>query len=254
MPRSLAHNVGFPAFYQVQCYVQPTRVNPLPQNIPDLNISDDVVDFDLTFELDSPRPSHIIKRGNLKVFNSGGQYSSLLAKTRGVTISIKWSPLAVSNTISKFGTADGITFAEADVLFRGLAIGRESSVQPGEEYVTFELIDHWRIMESIQIKNSLFYDGYALTKVVESIAQKAGLAYVDAIDYHHMKPDPGQKQAGPKFFYLGTGTVYSQPKYRFSSEVYLKDCDRGYKVVRGLPVFRQQRRANYGTGSRRIYV
>jgi hypothetical protein len=202
-------DAGFPSFYSVSCYKPKNDVEVTPD--PDEqdsydDVSENVLDISCSSQLDSPRPTLIEYSGSMKLFNADGQYSEYLAKARGIRIWMKWSQ------------EDDVEFGNDDIVYSGIAFGRSGSQAPGEEYITFELVDHWKVLEGIPIKNSPFYDGLHLATAVDDLCGRAGLSFVDDVD------KTKGKDGGPLYYFLGYGLAYDKPMFRFSAETSLKDC------------------------------
>jgi len=200
-------HIGYPTMFSMMAYKPMDRENnPSTNSSRTLDITDDLVSLQFTAQLDSPRPTSIETTGSIRVFNTSGNYNDYLAKARGIKVWLKW------------GVDSSVTFSDDDIVFSGIAFGRQTVQAPGEEYVDFECKDHWTVLDSMQIKNSPFYDGFHIGSVVEDVANRGGIEFSDDVD-------PSEATlGGPGFYFLGQGTVYDKPLYRFSSDRSLKDC------------------------------
>jgi len=212
-------DVGFPSLYRIMSHKPVEREsNPVVRANEVVDITDDVVSFGFDINLDSPRPTFVQKSGTVRVFNTDGQYSQYLSRARGIKVWVKWSLKALSDSDSEFGQPNGETFTDDDLVFTGIAFGRQSSQAPGEEYINFECEDHWHVLDSVQIKNSKFYDGFYIGSVVDDICALGGIDFSDEVDKSE------GTRGGPKYYYLGQGTVWDKPLYRFKGDTTLKDC------------------------------
>jgi hypothetical protein len=198
---------GFPTFMTIVAKEEPEEQTEtvLKRDLV-FDITPDVVSISVSHDLDSPRPTLVESKATVKVFDRLGAYQSSLAKARGIKIWLKWDLQDVS------------TYTDEDLVFSGIAFGRARDQAPGEEYVTFECVDHWAVLQGMQIKNSLFYDGFEVGTVVEDLCKKGGISFIDDVD----RSQAGK--GGPYYNWLGQGTSITKPKYRFSSEKSLKDC------------------------------
>jgi len=182
-------------------------------------ISDDITQMSVTSELDAVyKPTYVQRSGSLTVFNRDGNYTKFLSRARGIKIWAKWDQ------------DDSTSFTDADIIFSGVAYGRSSTVSPGEQYINFSCVDHWRILESFRIKNSPYYDGFEVTAVMEDITERCGMEFQDDIDRSQAKNN------GPAWYFLGSGLrIFDQPKYRFNHSSPLKDCL--VEVVKNFEVY-----------------
>jgi len=206
---------GFPVLYSFVCKTDrqvEKKLNP-KRNIT-YDISNDVVAVNVERSLDSPRPTIVESKATVKVFDRDGLYGQFLAKARGIKIWMKWStsePTAEEEEEDSFYTDD-------DLVFSGIAFGRSRDQAPGEEYVTFECVDHWTVLQGMQIKNSPYYDGFRVDVAIEDMCKRAGVEFQDDTDVSQAK------DGGPSYQWLGQGTTVTEPRYRFSSEKSIKDC------------------------------
>ena len=171
-------------------------------------VSDDITQLSVTSELDSAQKPTLVQRsGSVTVYNDNGYYTKFLSRARGIQIWMKWS------------VNENVSFDDDDLIFSGIAYGQQSSLSPGEQYVTFNCVDHWRVLESFHIKNSPFYDGFEITAVMEDISERGGIDFIDDIDRSQARNN------GPAHYFLGSGLrIFDQAKYRFSFDTSLKDC------------------------------
>jgi len=218
-----AGNVGFPYLVAIRS-VQPKQPDRRQYDVQASGgsteiISDDVTQLSVTSELDAVyKPTFVQRSGSFTVFNRDGDYTRFLSRARGVKIWAKWDQ------------DDTTSFTDNDIIFSGIAYGRNSSVSPGEQYVTFSCVDHWTVMENFRIKNSPYYDGFEVTAVMEDITERCGMEFQDDIDRSQAQ------QNGPAWYFLGSGLrIFDQPKYRFNHSSPLKDCL--VEVVKNFEVY-----------------
>ena len=203
---ALRGDAGFPVFYNLLAHKAEKTDEKDIVDTGYLDITPDLVSFSCNYQLDAPRPCMIEYSGSMKVFNADGKYSSFTSRARGAVVWMKWS------------TESSVEFTNNDIVYSGIAFGREMSMAPGEEYVSFELADHWKILAGIPIKNSPFYDGLHVYTAVSDLCGRAGIAAVDDVDKSQVK------EGGPAYYFLGAGLAYDKPMYKFSGESSIKDC------------------------------
>jgi len=206
-----AGHVGFPYLVAVRS-VKPRQADGEEYNVLGSGstevVSDDITQISVTSELDNAhKPTYVQRSGSVTVFNRDGYYTKFLSRARGIRIWMRWDQ------------NDTTSFTDDDLVFSGIAYGRSSVVSPGEQYITFNCVDHWKVLESFHIKNSPYYDGFEITAVMEDIAERAGIDFQDDIDRSQVK------QGGPGYYFLGSGyRIFDQAKYRFNHSSPLKDC------------------------------
>jgi hypothetical protein len=199
-------HVGFPMLSYLQAFdtgTTTTTTTTLTTTV--LDVSEDVMSFEIKSALDNRRPTLIEKTGSLVLYNKNNEYSDFLTRARGVKVWVKWD------------TAATATFTDDDLLFSGIAYGRTQSLEPTLTTVTFELKDHWRVLEKVKIKNSPFYDGFPLPGVIEDLAQRGGINFIDDLE-----ADPGHNKLG--YFFLSSGYSFQTPAHRYEADQSLKDC------------------------------
>jgi hypothetical protein len=203
---SVRGDAGFPILYNISANKPQDTTSTVVQSDDFVDVSNDIISFSASRQLDSPKPIMIESTGSLRLFNSSGKYSDYLSKARGIKVWLKWSK------------DESVTFEDSDIVFTGIAFGRNGSYAPGEEYITFECADHWKVLEGIPIMNSPYYDGRHIFTAVDDLCGRAGISSVDDVDKTQ------GKKGGPLYYFLGQGLAYDKPMFRFSSETPIKDC------------------------------
>ncbi len=203
---SVSSRTGFPMFYNMVAKEESSKEPSRPTRNRTTTITDHITQISVDHSLDSPRPTYVESKATVKVFNVDGQYEEFLAKARGIKIWMKWS---LSETVE---------YSDDDLVFSGVAFGRTKDQSPGEEYITFDCLDHWHVLQSMQIKNSLFYDGFEIGMVVQDLCAKVGVEFKNEVDKSQAA------SGGPMYYWLGQGISHTKPLYRFSSEKSIKDC------------------------------
>lgn len=178
-------------------------------------ITDFVMNVQINEELDSAKPSAILKKASLTIYDREDDfdYNIYLTRARGIKIWLRWS----DDKYNPISTDD-------DPDFVGVAFGETSTMKPGIDTVTLNCFDYWKVLERMKIKNSPFYDGFELYSVIEDLASRTGISTYNNIDHYYIP-----------FHYLGSGFAFDKPAHRYEAQLSIKDCL--YKAINAWPYY-----------------
>jgi hypothetical protein len=203
-------DAGFPIVYNLfvkQDSVEEVRTGPIMPAAGRVDVSDDVMNVHITQELDNVKPTAIIKKAKITLFDETNDYSRYLTRARGVKIWLEWSTKD-SNPI----------LLTDDPIFVGVAYGESSTIEPGKSTISLTCTDYWGLLDKVRVKNSPFYDGFEVASVVEDLADRAGIKTIDDITH-----TTGNARSVP-FYFLGSGFSFDKPMHRYEGTMTIKEC------------------------------